>query len=68
MMVQFDQDQIVFPKESELFGQQSLQNDTIVPMEQTDFYTNDNLGLKFLNDNGKLFQKHIAASHANWSD
>lgn len=50
---------MVFPKESELFGQEKptegMDDATITPLEETDLYKKDDLGLKFLNDNGRLF-------------
>ena len=51
MFVAFDKDQIVFPYQSEIFGQLSLRKGSkekrrkVIPMEETLNYLNDDLGL-----------------------
>jgi palmitoyl-protein thioesterase len=54
MMVMFDNDQIIFPKESEIFGELTARDKdgkrVLHKMEETEIYKNDNLGLKSLNE------------------
>ena len=71
MMIQFDQDEIVEPKESELFGNKTMAADgtyTSLKMEDSDLYKEDWLGLKYLDSNGRLFQQHINNTHTTFSD
>lgn len=64
VMVQFDQDTIVIPKESSLFGFfESGQAERIVPLEQTRLYTEDWLGLKHLEENHRLIRLHTKGNH-----
>ena len=37
-------------------------------MEDSKFYQDDLLGLKYLEENGKLVQKTINSTHVDWSD
>jgi len=53
MFVMFSEDTVVYPRESEWFWE--LQADgSILKVEDTDFYKNDNIGLKTLMDAGKV--------------
>lgn len=48
MMIMFDQDEVISPRISQLFG------DKNGPMDAQELYKNDYLGLKYLNENKKL--------------
>jgi hypothetical protein len=52
MFVAFDDDQIIYPRESQIFGELSKKDSngqrSIINMEDTDWFKNDNLGLKYL--------------------
>jgi palmitoyl-protein thioesterase len=57
MMVMFNQDEVISPRTSQMFG------DDKGSMFDQEFYKNDNLGLKYLNDAKKLEFVHIDAKH-----
>jgi len=53
MFVMFSEDTVVYPRESEWFWE--LQADgSILKVEDTDFYKNDNIGLRKLMEAGKV--------------
>jgi palmitoyl-protein thioesterase len=53
MLVMFDADTVVYPRESEWFWELQA-NGSITKVEDTDFYKNDLIGLKQLNEAGKV--------------
>lgn len=67
MFVQCDKDEIVFPRESEIFGELTKADADghrdVRKMEETKLYKEDWLGLKYLNENGKLKQVHLPITH-----
>ena len=54
VLVQFTEDSIVDPKQSEAFGWFSPENMVMVPVQNTTLYTEDWIGLKTLDQQGKL--------------
>jgi len=54
MLVLGTQDITVYPKESEWFQTLDDKDRKVVPLEDSDFYKNDYIGLKQLNDAGKV--------------
>mmetsp|Transcript_49098 Transcript_49098/g.56441 ORF Transcript_49098/g.56441 Transcript_49098/m.56441 type:complete len:306 (+) Transcript_49098:29-946(+) len=66
-LIMFLKDEIVYPKESEWFGTFAADNKTIIPLEKTDFYTQDWLGIRTLEEAGKLFKFSINNRHVHWS-
>ncbi|KAI6237160.1 Palmitoyl-protein hydrolase 1 [Aphelenchoides besseyi] len=63
-LVQFTKDEMVVPKESEWFGFFPENNSThVVPMNETDFYKKDVLGLKTLNESGRLHLLSVDGNH-----
>jgi len=55
VMVKFNQDSMVIPRESEWFGWYENGNDKVaIPLQQTALYTEDWIGLKQLDADGKL--------------
>jgi len=59
MFVMFSEDTVVYPRESEWFWE--LQADgSILKVEDTDFYKNDNIGLKTLMEAGKVVFEEFA--------
>ena len=67
MFVMFTGDTVVYPKESEWFWE--LQADgTILKVEDTDFYKNDNIGLKTLMEAGKVEFVEFAGQHLTITD
>ena len=62
LFVMFNQDTVIYPKETAWFWQ--LQADgTILPVNQTDFYKNDLIGLKTLDEAGKVQYASFEGNH-----
>jgi len=63
MLVEFDKDEIVYPRNSEIFGEVTKKDSDgkrkKVDMEDTEIYKNDWLGLKYLQEHGKIKMVHI---------
>lgn len=53
MLVMFDADTVVYPKETEWFWEMEADG-SVTKVEDTDFYKNDNIGLRALNEAGKV--------------
>jgi len=64
-MIMFNSDEIIFPKESEWFGQLDPQK-KLVPMEETDLYTKNLFGLKTLDEQGRIFKVSKNGSHLEY--
>lgn len=62
----FNEDTVVYPKESEWF-QSYDENMNLLPVEETDFYQNDYLGLKTLNEAGKITFSSVDGDHLQFS-
>ena len=54
MFVWFKKDDVIFPPESAIFEEMAIKDkkEKEIKMEATELYKNDNLGLKFLKDDG----------------
>ena len=67
MLVEFDQDEVIYPRDSEIFGSVSKKDANgarkDIPLENTDLYQKDWLGLKYLKEHGKIRVVHINAKH-----
>jgi len=64
VMVQFTQDTEVVPRESEWFGfYQDGQDQVVVPLENTTLYTEDKLGLRQMDQEGRLVRYPIKGNH-----
>ena len=69
VMVQFDDDTIVSPKESSLFSfYKDGQAKQVLPLEQSALYKEDWLGLKKLDTNGQLIRLHTPGDHLDFTD
>jgi len=53
VLVMFEQDTMVVPRESSLFGEEQ-EDGTVLPLRQTELYQEDWLGLKKLDGMGRL--------------
>jgi len=63
------QDEVIQPWESALFGFWNDQKTEIIPMEKQLIYENDYIGLKTLQETGKLFQHSVPdVLHMDWLD
>merc|ERR1711953_173273 len=63
VLVQFTEDSIVDPKQSESFGWFSQDNTKMIPMQNTTLYTEDWIGLKTLDQQGKLHLMSVKGDH-----
>ncbi|XP_075255348.1 palmitoyl-protein thioesterase 1-like [Convolutriloba macropyga] len=64
VMVQFTEDTEVVPRESEWFGYyQDGQAQITVPLENTTLYTEDKLGLRQMDEEGRLVRYPIKGNH-----
>nr|XP_027221193.1 LOW QUALITY PROTEIN: palmitoyl-protein thioesterase 1-like [Penaeus vannamei] len=69
VMVKFEEDSMVVPPESEWFGFYSPGQDSqVLPLQQTQLYIEDRLGLKEMDEAGKLHFLSLAADHLNFDD
>jgi palmitoyl-protein thioesterase len=69
VMVLFLQDGMVVPRESSWFGwYKEGQGTEVLPMNATKLYTEDRIGLKQMNDQGKLHFLTIDADHLQMSE
>lgn len=55
VMIMFNHDTVIFPKETEHFAQLDPSG-KLVPMESTDLFTKDLFGLKTLAGEGRIFK------------
>ena len=71
MFVMFDHDEVIFPRESQIFGSLTKKDSEgkrqVIKMEDSDIYKNDSLGLKALDSAGKLKIVHIDGKHTRYS-
>ena len=66
LLMMFTEDTMVHPKESEWF--QELNADgTLQPLEDSDFYKNDLLGIKTLNEANKITFSSVVGDHLQFS-
>lgn len=65
VLIKFNQDEMVSPKESSHFEFYEENNDElkIIPLRQSKLYIDDLLGLKELDENGKLFLLSVDGNH-----
>ncbi|XP_043788149.1 palmitoyl-protein thioesterase 1 [Apis laboriosa] len=69
VLVKFDNDTIVRPAETELFGfYKSGQERLIQTLEQSDFYHKDRLGLKMLHNTGRIHFLHLPGNHLQFTE
>ena len=58
-LVKFQNDTIIYPKETSQFGTINVGSKTVTPMEETEVYKNDTIGLKTMFEAGKVFLHEI---------
>lgn len=69
VMVRFNNDTMVQPLSSEWFGFYAEgQDDVEVPLEETELYKQDRLGLKEMNENGQLVFLETDGEHLQFSE
>jgi palmitoyl-protein thioesterase len=62
MLVKFNSDTMIHPKETAWF-QQWNENGDIIVLEDTDFYKNDFVGIRYLKEHGKAKFVEIEGDH-----
>ena len=67
MLMMFTEDTMVHPKESEWF-QQLDASGNLQPLEESDFYKNDTLGLKTLNEAKKVQFVSVKGDHLQFTE
>lgn len=67
MLVMFTEDTMVYPKESEWFQTLDDKDRKVVALEDSDFYKNDDIGLKTLNDAKKVQFISVEGDHLQFS-
>lgn len=67
MLVMFTEDSMIAPKETAWFQQEDAQGN-IMALEDSDFYRNDILGIRFLKEHGKLTFVEIAGEHLRFTE
>ncbi|KAK6041373.1 hypothetical protein COOONC_21123, partial [Cooperia oncophora] len=64
LLIKFTKDHMVVPKESSWFGYfKEGDLETIVPMNETTLYTEDRIGLKKLQETGRLHFLEVEGDH-----
>jgi palmitoyl-protein thioesterase len=63
----FSEDTMVWPKESEWF-QTYDENMTLLPFTESDFYKSDTLGLKTLNEAGRITFSEVEGNHLQFTE
>lgn len=66
VLIKFTKDTMIIPKETAHFGFYNEKKE-VVDFTQTDVYVNDTLGLKTLNEQGKLIFEDIEGNHLQFS-
>lgn len=66
MFVMFSNDTMIYPKETAWFWQLETDN-SITPVTETEFYTDDLIGLKTLNEAGKVQFVEFDGDHLHFS-
>ncbi|KAJ5692712.1 hypothetical protein N7462_002135 [Penicillium macrosclerotiorum] len=67
-MFMFDEDTVAVPKESALFAEVNATDGTVTPLQERQIYKEDWLGLKKLDDQGKLHFKSAPGQHMHLSE
>ncbi|KAL5364988.1 Alpha/Beta hydrolase protein [Aspergillus floccosus] len=67
-MYMFEDDAVVHPKESAWFAEVDAASGAVVPLRERDIYTQDWLGLKELDEQGKLDFRTVPGNHMQLSE
>ena len=64
----FTEDSVIHPKETAHFMTNDADYKRVVPLNETDFYNQDYIGLKALDEAGKVTYAQIVGDHLQFSD
>lgn len=67
LIIKFDQDMMIQPKETAHFEFLDASG-KLVPLEQSDFYKSDYLGIRYLDENKKLEKVTFSGGHLHFGD
>jgi palmitoyl-protein thioesterase len=68
MLIKFDKDTMIYPKETAWFQQLDDSNTgTVLPLNSTDFYNMDKIGLKTLTEAGKVDYHSLPGDHLRFT-
>lgn len=67
MLIMFEQDTMIYPKETAWFQCLDPSGVKVIPLEDTDFYKNDNIGLKSLLDAKKVQKISWPGNHLQFT-
>ena len=67
MLVKFEGDHVIYPKESAWFQSLSPDGKTVLPLNATHFYTEDYIGVKELNEAGKIQWVSLPGDHLKFT-
>ena len=62
-MIKGKQDTVISPKDSSWFQFYDKEGREILPLEESDFYKNDNIGLRKLKEEGKVIFSEFSGEH-----
>ena len=68
VMFMWLEDSVVVPRESSHFGVYNATTKTIIPLKDQPLYQEDWIGLKYLDEMGKLVMKSIPGDHMHITD
>ena len=68
MLIKTKEDKVITPKESSWFEFWDETGERIVPLTESSFYINDNIGLRTLNEEGKVQFVEFEGGHISYSD
>jgi len=67
MLVKFDQDSVIYPKETAWFQSLDTDGKTVLPLNATKFYQEDYIGVKALNEAGKIQFVTVKGDHLQFT-
>lgn len=67
-MYMFDEDTVAVPKESALFAEVNITSGAVTPLQERALYKEDWLGLKSLDDAGRLEFKSVPGQHMHLTE
>lgn len=67
-MFMFDEDTVAIPKESAIFAEVNITSGTVTPLQERPIYKEDWLGLKKLDEQGRLDFKSVPGQHMHLTD
>ena len=67
LLIKFEDDTMIIPKETAWFGFYDKDGETLVKMEDMDFYKNDYIGMRRLNEKGNVIFESFPGDHLQFN-